>query len=252
MRHAWNHFLTAVMLLTRLPVSRWCRYSPEAVAASVVYFPAVGGIVGIIGAIALGMTAITLPLKVAVLLSMLATVLITGAFHEDALADAADGLFGGNNPMRRLEIMKDSRLGSFGALALWFALSAKFLLLEALVNKGILLTMTITFAAHGLSRACAVSVMHLQPHVGTDSSRSQPFCRRLTRNQLLVALLPPVCITLLLFNSAGIPVISANVLLIFLSAQFFQRRIGGITGDCLGATVQLSELITLLTLLPKA
>lgn len=251
MPNAWNHFLTAVMLLTRLPVSRWCRYSPEAIAASVVYFPAVGGIVGCIGAIVLGMTAGTLPLKLAVLLSMLSTVLVTGAFHEDALADAADGLFGGTNPTRRLEIMKDSRLGSFGALALWFALSAKFLLLEALLSKSILFAMTASAAAHAISRTCAVSVMQLQPHVGLDSSRAQPFCRRLTRNQLLLALLPPACLTITLFNTAGIPVISANVLLVFLSAQFFQRRIGGITGDCLGATVQTSELITLLMLLPR-
>ena len=118
MNEGWNHFLTALMLLTRLPVGRWCRYSQEAVASSVCYFPTVGALVGAIGATVLWAAHSAFPAKVAVLLCMLATVLATGAFHEDGLADAADGLWGGGTPQRRLEIMKDSRLGSYGAIAL--------------------------------------------------------------------------------------------------------------------------------------
>lgn len=248
---AWNHFLTAIMLLTRLPVGRWCTYSPAAVAASVAYFPAVGALVGAAGALVLGAAANSLPQKVAILLSMAATVLITGAYHEDGLADAADGVFGGQNPARRLEIMKDSRLGSFGALALWFALTAKFVLLESLLNKGLLFAMSALLLAHALARASAVALLHLQPHVGMDASRSQPFCRQLPRPQFLAALLPPALLAILLFNTAGVPILSANALLVFLASAFFQRRIGGITGDCLGATVQLSEITTLLVLLTK-
>lgn len=247
----WNHFLTAIMLLTRLPVGRWCTYSADAIAASVAYFPAVGAVVGAAGALVLGAAAATLPPKVAILLSMAATVLLTGAYHEDGLADAADGIFGGQNPARRLEIMKDSRLGSFGALALWFGLTAKFVLLESILSRGLPFAMLATFLAHALARASAVALLHLQPHVGLDASRSQPFCRPLPRTQLLSALLPPALLALFFFSTAGVPIISANALLVFLAAAFFQRRIGGITGDCLGATVQFSEITTLLVLLTK-
>ena len=148
MNGPWNEFLTALMLLTRAPVSRWCRYSPEEVAASVAFFPAVGALVGCVGATALAMASESLSASVAILVSMLATVLFTGAFHEDGLADAADGLFGGQSPARRLEIMKDSRLGSYGAIALWFSLSAKFLLLQALLAKSLPVTMLAVVLAH--------------------------------------------------------------------------------------------------------
>lgn len=252
MPRAWNHFLTALMLLTRIPVSRWCVYSPDAVAAAVAYFPAVGAIVGASGAIVLAMAAPSLPGTVAILLSMLTTVLITGAYHEDGLADAADGLFGGSSPTRRLEIMKDSRLGNFGAIALWFGFSAKFYILDSLLNKSLPLVISAIIAGHALARASAVAVMHLQPHVGLDTTRSQPFCRRLNKQQLIGTLLPPALLVVFFFNTAGVPIIAANALCVFLAATFFQRRIGGITGDCLGATVQISEITTLLVLLTRA
>jgi adenosylcobinamide-GDP ribazoletransferase len=247
----WNHFLTAVMLLTRIPVGRWCVHSPEAVAASVIYFPIVGALVGTAGALALGIAISELPGPVAVLLSMLTTVLLTGAYHEDGLADAADGLFGGTTPSRRLEIMKDSRIGNFGAIALWFNLSAKFLLLDSLLSKGLLITMSACVASHSLARASAVAMLHLQPHVGSDSSRSQPFCRRLTQAQLAGSLSPACLLALAFYHTAAVPIIAANALLIFLAARFFQNRLGGITGDCLGATVQISEITTLTLLLGR-
>ncbi|NBV87047.1 MAG: adenosylcobinamide-GDP ribazoletransferase [Verrucomicrobia bacterium] len=165
MNRHWNYFLTAVMLLTRLPVGRWCVYSPDAVAASVAYFPAVGALVGMVAAGVLSAAAGAFSVKLAVLASMLASVLLTGGFHEDGLADAADGLFGGRTPAQRMEIMKDSRLGSYGALALWFALSAKFLLLEAVTSFGLEFAAMATLCAHCVSRAAAVGVMHLQPPV---------------------------------------------------------------------------------------
>ena len=240
------------MLLTRIPVSRWCVYSPEAVAASVAYFPVVGAIVGGTGALTLALAATCLPTKIAVLISMLTTVLITGAYHEDGLADAADGIFGGATPARRLEIMKDSRLGSFGAIALWFGFGVKFCVLESILSKGLPLAVLATVAGHTIARASAVVVMHLQPHVGLDASRSQPFCKRLTSNQLLFATVPPALFILFVFHTAGVPAIAANLLVVFGAASFFQRRIGGITGDCLGATVQVSEATTLLFLLSRS
>jgi adenosylcobinamide-GDP ribazoletransferase len=245
MRRALNEFLTALMLLTRVPVGRWCVYSQEAVAASVAFFPVIGALVGMVaaGALALGSTAF--PAKITALFSMLATVLFTGAIHEDGLADSADGLLGGNTPARRLEIMKDSRLGSFGALALWFSLSAKWMLLCELLEGGLILACRASFLAHFLGRAASVVMLHLQPHVGTDPGRARPFCERLPKHRLLAALLPPVATCLLLFPLHAVPILASVTLVIFAAEGFFQRRLGGITGDCLGATVQVTELAVL-------
>lgn len=245
MKVAFNGFLTALMLLTRVPVGRWCVHSREAVAASIPFFPLVGALVGLVGAAVLMGGSLAFPTKIAALLSMLATVLLTGGIHEDGLADSADGLLGGNSPTRRLEIMKDSRLGSFGALALWFSLSAKLLLLCELLDQGLLAACRATFTAHLLGRAASVGMLHLQPHVGSDPGRARPFCERLSHRQLAAALLPPVAACLALFPLQAVPMIAGVTVLVFVAEGFFERRIGGITGDCLGATVQLTELAVL-------
>ncbi len=245
MNKGWNDFLTALMLLTRIPVGRWCRYSQEAVASSVCYFPLVGALVGALGAAVLWVAHAAVPAKIAVLLSMLATVLATGAFHEDGLADAADGLWGGSTPQRRLEIMKDSRLGSYGAIALWFTLGAKFLLLENLASKQLASALAGGLAAHCLGRCASVGVLNLLPHVGFDAGKAQPYCRRLSRPQLIATLLPPAVLILVMFDTAAVPVLAATALVVFLSSEFFRRRIGGITGDCLGAAVQITEIAVL-------
>lgn len=245
MKRTLNEFLTALMLLTRIPVGRWCVHSQEAVAASVAFFPVVGALVGLVTAAVLGFGATAFPPKLAVLLCMLAGVLLTGGIHEDGLADSADGLLGGSTPARRLEIMKDSRLGSFGALSLWFALSAKWVLLCELLDGGLLLACRSTFAAHFLGRAAAVVMLHLQPHVGTDSGRARPFCQRLPTPRFAAALLPPAAACVLLFPLTGVPILAAVTITVFAAAGFFQKRIGGITGDCLGATVQITELTVL-------
>ena len=245
MKRAFNEFLTALMLLTRIPVGRWCLHSQEAVAASVAFFPLVGALVGVVAAGVLGLGALAFPMKVAALLSMLASVLLTGGIHEDGLADSADGLLGGSSPARRLEIMKDSRLGSFGALALWFSLSAKWILLCELLEGGVFTACRATFAAHLLGRAASVGMLHLQPHVGNDPGRARPFCERLPQHRLTAALLPPAAACLLLFPLHAVPMLAGVTLLVFAAERFFARRIGGITGDCLGATVQITELAVL-------
>ena len=109
MKRTFNEFLTALMLLTRMPVGRWCVHSHEAVAASVAFFPLVGALVGLVSVAALVLGSLSFPAKVTALLCMLASVLLTGGIHEDGLADSADVLLGGTTPSRRLEIMKDSR-----------------------------------------------------------------------------------------------------------------------------------------------
>jgi adenosylcobinamide-GDP ribazoletransferase len=148
--------------------------------------------------------------------------------------------------------MKDSRLGSYGAIALWFGLSAKFLLLQSLVSRGLIHAMFATVIAHMLGRAAAVGVLHLQPHVGLDAGRAQPFCRRLPTTQLIATLAPPAVATIVFFDVAGVPILAGCALVVFLGSIFFKKRLGGITGDCLGATVQVTEISVLAIALSKS
>jgi cobalamin synthase len=155
-RRQLNTFLAAVMFLTRLPVSRFHEFREEEVASSTIYFPIVGALVGLAGGLALLMSA-ALPSFVAVLISMLVTICLTGGLHEDGLADSADGLIGGRDPQRRLEIMKDSRIGAYGALALWFSLTAKLILVQSLLAAGLVTAISASVIAHCLGRAATVA-----------------------------------------------------------------------------------------------
>ena len=151
-RRQLNTFLAAVMFLTRLPVGRFYQFREEEVALSTIYFPVVGSLIGLAGGLAL-LTSAVVPSFVAVLLSMLVTICLTGGLHEDGLADSADGLIGGQDRERRLEIMKDSRIGVYGALALWFSLTAKLVLVQTLLAASLVTAIRASVIAHCLGRA---------------------------------------------------------------------------------------------------
>jgi adenosylcobinamide-GDP ribazoletransferase len=239
-----NHFLGAVMLLTRAPVGRFYRHGPdEALAHSVVYFPLVGLLVGIVGGLAGWAATLIFPAPLAVLTCMLSTVVITGGFHEDGLADAADGLLGGQTPERRLEIMKDSRIGTYGTVALWFTLTAKFLLLQELLrHAGGALFLCILASAPTLGRGATVLLLQALPYVSGAESKSRRFAERLTPRQIVFALLLPVAIVVVLPGPYGPSFLIAGALVTVCAGRWFRNKIGGITGDCLGATNQLVEL----------
>ncbi|MBV8901313.1 MAG: adenosylcobinamide-GDP ribazoletransferase, partial [Verrucomicrobia bacterium] len=239
-----NHFLGAVMLLTRAPVGRFYRHDPdETPAHSVVYFPLVGLLVGIVGGVAGWAATFILPVPLAVLVCMLSTVVITGGFHEDGLADAADGLFGGQTPARRLEIMKDSRIGAYGAVSLWFTLTARFLLLQELLrHAGGALFLCILASAHALGRGATVLLLQTLPYVSGAESKSRRFTERLTSRQMAFALLLPAAVGFVLPGPCGPSCLIAATLVAVCAGRWFWNKIGGITGDCLGATNQLVEL----------
>lgn len=239
-----NHFLGAVMLLTRAPVGRFYRHKPgETLAHAVVYFPLVGLLVGVAGGLAGWAATFAFPVPLAALICMLSTVIITGGFHEDGLADAADGLFGGHTPARRLEIMKDSRLGTYGAVALWFTLMARFLLLQELLRHAAgALFLCMLASAHTLGRGAAVLLLQALPYVSGVESKSRGFAERLTPRQMAFALLLPIGVVFVLPGPCGPSSLIAATLVAVCAGRWFRKKIGGITGDCLGATNQLVEL----------
>ncbi|MDQ5905436.1 MAG: adenosylcobinamide-GDP ribazoletransferase [Pseudomonadota bacterium] len=240
-----EYFFGAVRFFTRLPVPGWVGHSAEALNHSARYFTLVGLIVGLIGALVFALTSFFFPKTLAVLLAMAATILITGAFHEDGWADMVDGFGGGWTRERTLEIMKDSRIGSYGAIALVLLLLAKFM---ALVELDMLLIAPALIAGHALSRLCATSVMHFLDYA-RDEGKAKPLATRISLGELAVAgffglialvLLPPLSvITGVLLAAAATAYLTRK----------FHRRLGGYTGDCLGATQQLAEVAFYLGLL---
>ena len=242
-----EYFFGAVRFFTRLPVPGWVGHSAEALTSSARYFPAVGLLVGGIGALVYLGAALIWPKAVAVLLAMAATLYATGAFHEDGLADTVDGLGGGWDKTRILEIMKDSRVGSYGVVATVLALLGKFTLLVALDDALLPLAL---MAAHAVSRFAATSLLATMDYArDDDSAKSRPLAGRLSLPALsfaaLFALLPLIFLPL---ENVWPACLLAGLACVWL-AGLFRRWLGGYTGDCLGATQQFCELAFYLGLL---
>lgn len=251
-RYQLNLLLTALMFYTRIPVSKELPYSPELLNQSRKYFTCVGLIVGVLVCLVFLLAQTILPLPIAIALSMIASVLITGAFHEDGFADSCDALGGGWEPKQILTIMKDSRIGTYGTVGLVGMLGLKFLLLLELASSSVALWCLCCIAAHTISRHHSSRLIkHYEYVQDIDKSKVKPIADApLSRNaevfSLLIALLP--C-ALLAFNNLLLPVI-AYALTHWSANQFMrycERRLGGYTGDILGAIQQITEVVFLLT-----
>ena len=249
MKHEARVFFTALMFYTRLPCPAWVGHSEELMNQSTRYFPLIGWIVGAAGAAVLYWSSFVFSPFIAAVLSVVATVLITGAFHEDGFADMCDGFGGGWTKARILDIMKDSRLGTYGAVGLLLLIGLKVAATVQLITllPPAMLAMVIVLS-HVLSRLAAVTVIYTHAYSRADaSSKVKPVAKRLATRDLLIA----TAFVLPLFLVLGRPVFLLVIVPVYLGkiylAAFFQRWIDGYTGDCLGAVQQVTEVVTLLT-----
>jgi adenosylcobinamide-GDP ribazoletransferase len=265
-----RHFLLSVQFFTRIPVTGrladWVGFSPAMLRASAAHFPGVGWLVG--GLVA-AFTAVLLAwLPVADFAPLVAAVwgtawgvLLTGAFHEDGLADVFDGLGGSPDRERALVIMKDSRVGAFGAIALMLVLLGKVSLLALIGSVSPALLCVVLFLAHVVSRTWPLLLIRFMPHVGdVAGSKSKPLADQITRASLGVAIIWVILALALVgyaqlatnlivseeesgaFLQAFMTALLASGLVFLLLWRWFWRRLQGFTGDCLGATQQLCEL----------
>lgn len=272
-----REYLLAVQFFTRIPITGrladWVGFSPAMLRASAAHFPGVGVLTGAAAASVFGILMLLLPetpfsALVAAALSTVCTVMLTGAFHEDGLADMADGLGGTHGTdlrERALDIMKDSRVGAFGALALVLALLSKVALLALLgsiagsASEGAedspLLTPPFNgwyacialWLGHIVSRGLPLLLIYLLPHVGdTAASKSKPLVDQISLNRLLLGFL--WCFLALAAASYALDAItlivacSFAVLALLWMGRLLKRRLQGFTGDCLGATQQVCEI----------
>ena len=263
-----REYLLAVQFFTRIPITgrlaSWVGFSPELLRASAAHFPGVGLIVGVVAAASYALLQAVLPESiltplVSAVLSTAVTVLLTGGFHEDGLADLADGLGGSSDRERALEIMRDSRIGAFGAMALGLALLGKVALLALLGSvEGAPLEWeqapfngwyvgAVLCAAHVVSRGLPLLLIYLLPHVdGGAVSKSKPLAEQISTGSLMLAF--SWCVAVLAALSSVLEVTdlllacSFALLALLWMGRMFKRRLQGFTGDCLGATQQICEI----------
>jgi adenosylcobinamide-GDP ribazoletransferase len=231
--------LTAMQYFTRIRVPAWVGHAPERLTGAVRYFPAIGLIIGASGAAVMWLAALVLPAPLPAILSTAVTLLMTGAIHEDGLADTADGLGGGATRERALEIMKDPRVGVFGAIALMLMLLLKIATLSLMP---LLTAMAALVAAHAFSRFCAVLVIFASRYVGSaDRSRAAPVVEQVKIGDVIVAALFGLP-ALALCGPRVLVAILVALMSVALLTRWCMRRIGGYTGDTLGATQQVAEI----------
>lgn len=261
-----RHYLLAIQFFSRIPVTgrlaAWVGWSPEMQRASAAHLPGVGWLVGLWAAGLLALVLWLLPGSpwtplLAALISTAGTLWLTGGFHEDGLADVADGLGGFVPAERALEIMKDSRLGSYGVMALAMALLTKVVLLAAVVDAmtpywGPVPAVMLVIAMHVLSRFAPLVLMHTLSHVGLAASSKTLHVagKQLGWRGLITGALwcLPV-VTVLWWVSTGwliLNIVIACTVTTWLLQRWLHKRLGGMTGDCLGACQQLNELAVLL------
>jgi adenosylcobinamide-GDP ribazoletransferase len=255
LRHQALLFMVAIQFLTRLPTPKFSGYRAEWLPQSTSYFPLVGVLVAIINVMVWGLASLVFPPVVAVGLMMAASLLTTGALHEDGFADSCDGFGGAADKDRVLVIMKDSHIGAYGAMGLFVMLGVKWSTLSAVPAAAFPI---LVLGAHMVSRWCATGVISSLPYVRSDEhAKSTAFAGGIGAGRWLVGgvigvLAVAGVVVLCRFSPDelalhALPTAAAAALIVgVLAAAYCRRRIGGYTGDCLGAVQQLTELAFLL------
>ena len=240
-----RYFFVALGYFTRVPVPRSIGHEAGDLDQAARYFPLVGVCVGAWGALVYLAALRVLPASIAVGLSMAATLVATGAFHEDGLADSCDAFGGGYTRDDVLRIMHDSRIGTFGAVALVIALGLKWQALAAMPPLRAAWTMV---AAHAASRAAAVSLLMSLDYV-RPQGKAKPVAQRMGAGAAWVAAAFGLPWLFWPDWRAGLAAFVALMLVRAWAARYFVKRIGGYTGDCLGFAQQLGELAIYLVVL---
>jgi adenosylcobinamide-GDP ribazoletransferase len=262
MKKQLHIFFTALMFYTRIPCPKNIDHNPDYLNKASRYFPLIGWIVGGICFGIYYLSSIVFSVEIALILSMIAGVLTTGAFHEDGFADVCDGFGGGWTKEKILIIMKDSAIGAYGAIGLVLLFLLKFQSLIQLMNTipnteftiyNIQFTIFLLFvSAHSISRLAAISIVFTHHYSREDaSSKSKPIAQNFTWKEVVGAfffgLLPLAILSFFQWQLLLVllPVFVAR----FFLARYFQKWIDGYTGDCLGATQQVCEVIFYLSII---
>jgi len=254
MKEELKIFFTAMMFYTRIPCPKWVDHSQEYLVKSVRYLPLIGWIVGALSGITFIAAIYFLPSTLSIALAMLTSILVTGAFHEDGLADVCDGFGGGWTKDKILTIMKDSRVGTYGVAGLVLVLLVKFLSLSTILQfaptgffEYPLFILAVFISGNSLSRFIALTTIVTHQYVReNDDSKAKPVVKQNLKwwdVKLIISAFFGI-IPLVIFKT---PLVFLLIIPMYLTKglmlRFFKKWIGGYTGDCLGAVQQVSEVV---------
>lgn len=247
MRNEIKILFTALMFYTRIPCPKWVDHSEEYLNKASKYFPLIGILVGGISALSFWLFQFLFSFEIALLLSMITSILTTGAFHEDGLADVCDGFGGGWTKEKILDIMKDSRVGTYGLVGLALLLLLKWTVLKSFTNETIIIAL---ISGHAISRLNAISLIVTENYAREDLlSKVKPLATRMSIGDFLIAMMFGLAPLFLFQDIMVLLVLPPLLLLRWYLAAYFNRWIGGYTGDCLGTVQQVSEVVFYLSLI---
>lgn len=252
----FRHFLLAIQFFTRIPVTGalalWVGFSEERLARCSAYLPLLGSLVGLLTAIVFLIFMMLLPNQsgnywVSVFMAIIASIFITGALHEDGLADLVDGLGGARTREKALEIMKDSRIGAYGSVALISTILGKFIFLSALAQVSLSLTFFTILAASIFSRFLVLVAMTCLPYSGDISfSKSKAMFAGPRLSIFTVGALWTIFLFLIIYfcysSWVWLGGFFTSIVVLLLLLRIFYIRLGGVNGDALGAIQQITEV----------
>lgn len=250
MKKQFSLFFIALQFYTRFPIPAWVTYSEDSLSKATRFLPLIGWIIGLISGVIWLAGHHLLNTEIGLLLSMIVSVITTGAFHEDGFADVCDGFGGGWTKEKILEIMKDSRLGTYGAAGLLFMLSVKYLLLQQisiLTNTDFCILILTLISGHSLSRLMAATVIFTQPYArDSNDSKAKPVAIATWKTTILIAAILSLVPFLVLVYFRRQPELLLSLPFLYMitvwMSRYFKKWIDGYTGDCLGAVQQVCEV----------
>ena len=232
-----QQFLLALTFYTRLPGPQNQDYTklPQAT----IYLPLVGWVVGAVTALSFYLANLLWPQVIAVIIALIVGILLTGAFHEDGFADVCDGFGGGWGKQRILEIMKDSFIGVYAVIGLIFIFLLK---ISILTNLPATIVPLILLSGHSISRLFPLLMMQRYSYARVSDSKAAVAVYKPDQQQLVI----PILVALMPFLLLPLICMSTIILLLVVNVflgRYFYRYIGGYTGDCLGASQQITETV---------
>lgn len=241
-----GRFLAAIQFLTRLPTPSWTPHSPADLGASAAFFPAVGALVGGFAAAVVWLlrSPLGFPPPVGAVAGIGVAVVITGFLHEDGFADVCDA-FGGPTPEKRREIMRDSRIGAFGATGLAWLVGTELVLLASMPLERVAAAL---ICAHTLGRFSSVLLIRIANRTTSAMSISTPYLDGVGNSVVAVSALTTfgvLSVSTNLIWAFGLGVLAVCVTM--LARTTFNRLLGGVSGDCLGAANKVVQMLTLCT-----
>jgi adenosylcobinamide-GDP ribazoletransferase len=237
-RRSGKEIAVAFQFLTRIPMPARV-FEVDSLSRATSFFPLVGLVIGGGAALLQKLLLHHLPRPIVALVVLVFLVLITGGFHEDGLADTADGFGGGWNRDQILVILKDSRIGSYGATALTLSLLARYLLLMELPAEHFA---AYVISAHVVSRWSSLLLSYVLPPAREQDGQGARIAKLTTLSSLIIGSVFSLAVVVIALHWLSIAPLASMLIVTGLSGWVYYRKIGGVTGDCFGATNQLVEI----------